>query len=61
MDTLIYRVGLKTIQLRMKWQFQKYTGFSENIKSNNRKKSFSGLNAHILAVFDHLRTNTHGR
>ena len=35
MHTLIYRVGTKTIQLNMKWQF---IGFFENIKANYRKR-----------------------
>ena len=37
MDTLIYGDELKTILLRMKWQFQNYISFLENIKDITTK------------------------
>ena len=43
MDTLIYGDGTKTILLRMKWRFQIYISFVENIKDNYEKLSESGL------------------
>ena len=43
MDTLIYRDGTRTILLRMKWRFQIYLSFVENIKDNYEKQLESGL------------------
>ena len=43
MDTLIYRDGTKTILLRMKWRFQIYISFVENIKDNYEKLPKGGL------------------
>ena len=43
MDTLIYGDGTKTILLRMKWRFQIYISFVENIKDNYEKLLVSGL------------------
>ena len=37
MVTLIYGDGTKTILLRMKWRFQIYTSFPENIKDSYKK------------------------
>ena len=43
MDTLIYANGTKTILLKMKWQFQIYASFVENIKDSYEKLPESGL------------------
>ena len=43
MDTLIYGDGTKTNLLRMKWRFQIYISFVENIKDNHKKQPESGL------------------
>ena len=43
MDTLIYRVGTKSFNLRMKWPFQKYTGFFKIINANYRKRAINWL------------------
>ena len=54
MDTLIYGDGTKTILLRMKWQFQIYISFVENIKDTYKKLPESGLKCLINAVL-HIR------
>ena len=43
MDTLTYEDGTKTILLRMKWRFQIYFSFVENIKDIYDKRPESGL------------------
>ena len=43
MDTLIYGDGTRTILLKMKWRFQIYLSFVENIKDNYEKQPESGL------------------
>ena len=43
MDTLIYGDETKTILLRMKWRFQIYISFVENVKDNYKKLPKSGL------------------
>ena len=43
MDILIYGDGTKIILLRMKWRFQIYISFAENIKDNSKKLPESGL------------------
>ena len=43
MDTLIYGDGTKTLLLRMKWLFQIYISFVENIRDSHEKLPESGL------------------
>ena len=43
MDTLIYRDATKTILLRMKWRFQIFISFVENIKDNYEQLPESSL------------------
>ena len=43
MDNLIYGDGTKTNLLRMKWRFQIYISFAENIKDNHEKPPENGL------------------
>ena len=64
MGTLIYGDGTRTILLRMKWQFQIYISFVENIKDNYKKQPESGLkhlnNCHIYTLANNhsWRVNT---
>ena len=43
MDTQIYGAGTKTIQLRVKGQFQQNTGYFKNTKTNYSKKAIKCL------------------